>query len=85
MKCPNCHAENKDHVKNCRKCGAILNIMPMWSPTWQWHLKTLGVIYAGLVVLFFLLNWLLKPYMRDIPAEITPWLHKAQEIHKGSE
>jgi hypothetical protein len=80
MKCPGCSAENKDNASHCKKCGASL--IAMWSPTKQWHLKTLAVIYAGLIILYFVLNWLLKPYMREIPPEVTPWLKKAQKIHK---
>jgi hypothetical protein len=82
VKCPACGIDNKENAKNCRKCGAVLNIQPMWSPTWEWHGKALAAIYAGLIVLFFALNWFLKPYMRQIPPEITPWLKDAGEIHK---
>lgn len=82
MKCPSCNVENKDTAKNCKKCGAVLNVQPMWSPTRQWHIKTLGIIYVSLIVVYFLLNWILKPYMRNIPPEVTPWLKKAQKIHK---
>ena len=35
-----------------------------------------------LVILFFSLNFLLKPYMRDIPMEITPWLQKTDNTDK---
>ena len=82
MKCPACSVDNKETAKNCKKCGAVLNVLPMWSVTWQWHAKVLGTIYVALIVLFFVLDALLKPYMRNIPSEVTPWLHKAQEIHK---
>jgi uncharacterized paraquat-inducible protein A len=80
VKCAGCGAENKDNTAHCRKCGASLIVM--WSPTRQWHIKTLAVIYACLIILYFVLNWLLKPYMREIPPEVTPWLKKAQQIHK---
>ncbi|MBI3013422.1 MAG: hypothetical protein HYY63_07345 [Elusimicrobia bacterium] len=82
MKCPACKTDNKDTAKNCKKCGSILMIQPMWSPTWKWHAKTLGFIYLGLIFLFFLLNWFLGPYLRQIPPEVTPWLKKSQNIHK---
>ncbi len=82
MKCPTCKTENKEPAKTCKKCGAMMNPQPIWSPTWQWHAKTLGMIYAGLIIVYFLLNWFLKPYLRDIPPEVTPWLKKAQSIHK---
>ena len=47
-----------------------------WAPTYIWYAKAAGVILAGLIVVFFILNIVLKPYMREIPAEITPWLKK---------
>jgi len=81
MKCPSCSTENKDHFTHCKKCGANLHVQAMWTPTWQWHLKTLGMIYVGLIVLYFVLNALLKPYLREIPPEVTPWLKKVQKIH----
>ncbi|MBI2118061.1 MAG: zinc ribbon domain-containing protein [Elusimicrobia bacterium] len=82
MKCSNCKTENKETARNCKKCGTILNVDPIWSPTWKWHAKTLGIIYTVLIFLFFLINWFLKPYLREIPKEVTPWLQKAGEIHK---
>ncbi len=82
MRCPSCKAENKDNIKNCKKCGTLLNVQPMWAPTWQWHAKALGGIYVGLVFVYFALNYLLGPYLRDIPKDVTPWLPQAQEIHK---
>jgi hypothetical protein len=52
-----------------------------WKPDWRWHAKTLLSIYAALAVLYFVLSHLLarapEPYrLRDIPAEMTPWLKK---------
>lgn len=74
MKCPKCQMENKDTSKTCRKCGAEMVQIPLWKPTWQWHAKTLVVIYVALIALFFTLNHALKPYLRQIPSDITPWL-----------
>ncbi|MCX5782485.1 MAG: zinc ribbon domain-containing protein [Elusimicrobia bacterium] len=74
MKCPKCQAENKDYVKNCKKCGYDFTIVPLWQPTWKWHLKTLSIVYSVLIILFFFLNIVLKPYLRQIPKDITPWL-----------
>lgn len=56
-------------------------VTPFWKPTWRWHLTALGFIYAGLVVVFFLLSQFLsrvpQPFrMRDIPKEMTPWLKR---------
>ncbi len=76
MKCPNCNIENKPEAKFCKKCGQSLIIQPVWKPTWIWHIKVLLVIYVVLILLFFLLNNLLKPFMRELPKEITPWLQK---------
>ncbi|MFH1369270.1 MAG: zinc-ribbon domain-containing protein [Elusimicrobiota bacterium] len=85
MKCFKCQADNKDGSKLCRKCGADLSPQPLWRPTWRWHLKTLMIIYGILIVVFFTLNALLKPYMRKIPDDITPWLNKmpAQQQKAG--
>ncbi|OGR97265.1 MAG: hypothetical protein A2902_02995 [Elusimicrobia bacterium RIFCSPLOWO2_01_FULL_64_13] len=80
MKCPSCSADNKDTALHCKKCGGSLIVM--WSPSIQWHARTLGVIIAGLVVFYFLANWMLKPYLREIPPEVTPWLKKSQNIHQ---
>ncbi len=81
MKCPACNAENKDHATVCKKCGSSLQVQALYAPTKEWHIKTLSIIYGILIVLFFFLNWLLKPYMRHIPPEVTPWLPSAQKIH----
>ncbi|OGR83874.1 MAG: hypothetical protein A2901_00140 [Elusimicrobia bacterium RIFCSPLOWO2_01_FULL_54_10] len=82
MKCPSCTAENKDTAAVCKKCGVSMTAQPLYAPTKEWHLKTLAVIYGVLIVVFFFLNWLLKPYMRAIPPEVTPWMQKGNEIHK---
>ncbi|HBU68847.1 MAG TPA: hypothetical protein DEE98_00510 [Elusimicrobia bacterium] len=79
MKCYKCQSENKENTKNCKKCGADLTPMPLWKPTWKWHARTLGAIFGALIAAYFLLNHLLKPYMRQIPSEITPWLAEAQK------
>ena len=76
MKCPSCQVENKEGTKICRKCAADLFRPPLWKPTWRWHLRTLALIYGVLLLMFFLLNHVLKPYMRQIPKDITPWLEK---------
>ena len=81
MKCYKCGTENKAEIKACRKCGAPLVTKPVWKPTWKWHLKILGIIYLSLIAIFFLLNWLLKPYMRKLPQDVTPWL-KTESVKK---
>ncbi len=79
MKCQNCGFVNKPDAKICKKCSQPLIIEPLWKPTLLWHLKVLGIIYVILMVVFFLLNHLLKPYMRQLPPEITPWLHQNEK------
>lgn len=54
---------------------------PVWTPTLKWHLKAVGILLAGCVVLFFALKYatsrLPAPYQKHIPAEgTTPWLNK---------
>ncbi len=75
MKCPSCQVENKDGAKSCRKCGFNLQIAPLWQPTWAWHRKTLLIIYAVIIVGYILLRIGLRPYVRTLPEDITPWLH----------
>jgi len=81
MKCPKCGTENKDNARFCKRCKTRFDAAPVkaeviWRPDWKWHLKTLSIIYAILIVLFFAANYLLKPYMRQIPEDSTPWLKK---------
>ncbi len=81
MICTVCQTENKENVKSCRKCGSNLHLEPLWRPTWQWHGKTLGVIYVVLILMYFGLSTFLKkipePYrMRIVPMDVTPWLKK---------
>jgi hypothetical protein len=77
MKCPKCQIENKEGAKSCRKCGTDLVQVALWRPSWKWHVRTLVIIYGLLIIAFFVLNQVLKPYMRQIPGDITPWLNAA--------
>ncbi len=76
MKCQNCGFVNKPESKFCKKCGKPLVVEPLWKPSLAWHLKVIAIIYICLILIFFLLNYLLKPFMRQLPPEITPWLQK---------
>lgn len=78
MKCPACQVENKDQAKNCRKCGMNLQLPPLWVPTWAWHRKTLLILFVGVLIAFFAARVLLKPYVRSLPPEITPWMHEGK-------
>ena len=80
MKCLNCGQDNKETAKACKKCGWDLTLPPSWFPDWKWHAKALGGIWAALAVLFFIAKFALHrlppPYnLRQIPPEMTPWLH----------
>ncbi len=79
MKCPFCEADNKEGAAHCRKCGTDITGSPPWRPTWRWHVKTLLIIYAVLVVLYFTIDGFLsrlpEPYRaRPVPKDMTPWL-----------
>lgn len=79
MRCTSCGQENKDASRACKKCGRDLMVSPAWFPDARWHLKTLGAIYAALIVIYFGVSYALrtlpKPYdIRSIPPEMTPWL-----------
>jgi hypothetical protein len=50
-----------------------------WRPTYKWLAVTAGAILALLIITFFALNILLKPYMRVLPIELTPWLDKSKK------
>lgn len=84
MKCPKCHSENKEGSISCKKCGHDFSKSPnLWKPSWKWYIKTLGIIYAILIVVFFALNIILKPYMRQIPKDLTPWLKDTKNQKNG--
>ncbi|MDR1942332.1 MAG: hypothetical protein LBQ47_08400 [Endomicrobium sp.] len=53
-----------------------------WRPDYKWLANTAGIILAALIILFFTLNLLLKPYMRQIPKEITPWLYSGGDSNE---
>lgn len=53
----------------------------LWRPTAQWHLRVLAGVFVAVAVLYFVMDRFLsrlpEPYrLRDIPAEMTPWLKK---------
>lgn len=61
-------------------------ISPPWFPDAKWHLRTLGMIYAFLIVAYLgvssALSHLPKPYtLRRIPMEMTPWLNPGGKVH----
>jgi hypothetical protein len=58
-----------------------LQLPPLWQPTWHWHLRTLGIVYIVVLVLFFTMKSLLKPFVRQLPPEVTPWLHPKSAPH----
>jgi uncharacterized membrane protein YvbJ len=82
MRCPYCGAENKDTARFCKKCRKDLRVKtaaaiePLWQPTLKWYGKMLLIIYAGLVVIYIVASAVLKPYIRKIPKEVTPWLEE---------
>lgn len=45
-----------------------------WKPDFKWLIKTFVIVYVTIIILFFVLNFLLTPHMRQRPMEITPWL-----------
>ncbi|MCL2390920.1 MAG: hypothetical protein FWD54_06825 [Endomicrobia bacterium] len=53
-----------------------------WQPTYKWFAKTSAIIFVALLIIFFALNILFKPYMRKISSEITPWLCKTGSVNK---
>jgi methionyl-tRNA synthetase len=53
-----------------------------WKPTYRWMATVAAAILAFLITVFFVLNIFLKPYMREIPLSITPWLDKSKNEAK---
>lgn len=74
MICPSCQTENNSTSQNCKKCAASLLPAQAWLPNWQWHGRALLIILVFLILAYLGLNSFLKPYVRDIPKEVTPWL-----------
>jgi phosphotransferase system glucose/maltose/N-acetylglucosamine-specific IIC component len=72
MKCYNCNLENKDTAKFCKGCNANLTYVP-WQPSWRWHLKVLGIIYAVVIVLFFVARFFLNKFDRNLPTWETEY------------
>ncbi len=56
-----------------------------WMPSLKWLYNSLLIIAFLIIISFFALNILLKPYMRDIPMEITPWLDNNIETQSEQE
>jgi hypothetical protein len=84
VKCPACQSENKDTAKSCKKCGQNLQLPPLWRPTWAWHRKSLLIIYAVIIVAYFALKIWLKPYIRTLPSDITPWMHPKGSVSSNA-
>ncbi len=57
----------------------VLKEDKVWLPDLRWLLKVLIIVYVISIVGFFVANYFLKPYMRDIPKEITPWLNNSDK------
>jgi hypothetical protein len=75
--------QNKDKSPKSSKAAPVGTVIsePLWVPTWKWHVRTLGIIYVCLTVAYFLISMFLSrvppPYkLREIPKDLTPWLHK---------
>lgn len=56
-----------------------------WMPSLKWLSKYFFIIVLFIMASFFILNFLLKPYMRDIPMDVTPWLDKTSETQSTQE
>ncbi|MDR1523505.1 MAG: hypothetical protein LBS29_06130 [Endomicrobium sp.] len=50
----------------------------VWKPTYSWYIKVFLTVFVLLLISFFVLNIVLKPYMRKINPELTPWLNNKQ-------
>jgi hypothetical protein len=68
-KCSKLKSYDSNHKKN--------DTNTLWRPTYRWYIKTASFVLILLSIIFFILNILLKPYMREISEDITPWLKKS--------
>ncbi|MDR3112351.1 MAG: hypothetical protein LBU55_04190 [Elusimicrobiota bacterium] len=59
---------------NIKKCTETELQQQTWQPSYLWYFKVSVAIFVFLIMSFFTLNILLKPYMRVLSPEITPWL-----------
>ncbi|MDR3244333.1 MAG: hypothetical protein LBT79_06240 [Elusimicrobiota bacterium] len=51
-----------------------------WQPTFKWFAIAGSAVLIFLVIAFFVGNFVLRPYMIDVPKAITPWLDNKKEI-----
>ncbi len=84
----NPHQPLKKQSKKAAAQEALIS--PPWFPDAQWHARTLGIIYACLIVTYFGVSYALshlpKPYkLRRIPMEMTPWLNPSGKVHLPEE
>jgi len=56
-----------------------------WIPTYRWFATAGSIILIFLIVFFFTANAILKPWMRQRPLEVTPWLAKGEDAEKVKE
>lgn len=56
-----------------------------WMPSLKWLTVSFCIIAVFVIGSYFTLNYLLKPYMRDIPMEVTPWLDKGEQTQSIQE
>lgn len=84
------HNPQQPFKKSKKAAAQEALISPPWFPDAKWHARTLGVIYAALIVAYFsvshALSRLPKPYhLRRIPMEMTPWLNPGGKLHLTEE
>lgn len=72
--------DKKDNSRDVRKSQIPSQPqVPLWQPSWQWHMKVLAGVYVVLTVAYFAVSAFLSrvppPYrLREVPKEITPWM-----------
>ena len=90
MSQPNNPQQSQQSKKAKKAAAQEALISPPWFPDARWHARTLALIYAALVVVYFgvshALSRLPKPYhLRRIPMEMTPWLNPGGKVHLSEE
>ncbi|MDR0822916.1 MAG: hypothetical protein LBN20_03940 [Endomicrobium sp.] len=78
--------ENKANGKiNQNQNGAqepvvVVGDIKAWQPTFKWFAIAGGIVLGALIIIFFIGNFILRPYMIESPKAITPWLDAKKEV-----
>ncbi|MDR3049042.1 MAG: hypothetical protein LBV16_04295 [Elusimicrobiota bacterium] len=70
---------NQNFPNDIQEPAVVAGDIKAWQPTFKWFGIAGGIVLAALIIIFFLGNFILRPYMIDVPKAITPWLDSKKE------